>query len=82
MTLMRGIGFPVAILPILLVGPFARAAGKKPKELPAGKAGQERAARKACLSGDYAKGVEILSDLFIDTKDPVYLFNQGRCFGG
>ncbi len=41
---------------------------------------QEKAARKACLSGDYAKGVDILSELFVDTKDPTYLFNQGRCF--
>jgi hypothetical protein len=41
---------------------------------------QERAARKACLNGDFAKGVSILSDLFVDTKDPNYIFNQGRCF--
>ena len=41
---------------------------------------QERQARKACLTGDYTKGVAILSDLFIDTKDPTYIFNQGRCF--
>jgi hypothetical protein len=41
---------------------------------------KERAARKACLTGDYTKGVAILSDLFIDSKDPTYIFNQGRCF--
>jgi len=41
---------------------------------------QERAARKACLSGDYAKGVDILADLFVATKDLTYIFNQGRCF--
>lgn len=41
---------------------------------------KERAARKACLSGDYVKGVSILSDLFVDTKDPTYIFNQARCF--
>ena len=40
---------------------------------------QERAARKACLNGDYAKGVSILSDLYIDSKDHTYIFNQGRC---
>lgn len=34
----------------------------------------------ACLSGDYAKGVAILSELYVDTKDRTYLFNQGRCF--
>jgi len=41
---------------------------------------QERTARKACLSGDYEKGVSILSDLFVDTKDTTYIFNQARCF--
>jgi hypothetical protein len=43
---------------------------------------QQRAiqARKACLSGDYQKGVDILVELFIETKDPLMIFNQGRCF--
>jgi hypothetical protein len=41
---------------------------------------QDRAARKACLTGDYAKGISILSDLFIKSKDATHLFNQGRCF--
>jgi tetratricopeptide (TPR) repeat protein len=35
---------------------------------------------KACLTGNTSKGVEILADLFIETRDPTYLFNQGRCF--
>jgi hypothetical protein len=33
---------------------------------------QRRAARKACLSGNFRKGVEILSDLFIRSEDPVW----------
>ena len=41
---------------------------------------QERTARMACLSGDYVKGVAILSELFVDTEDPAYIYNQGRCF--
>jgi hypothetical protein len=41
---------------------------------------QERAARKACLTGDPKRGVDILADLFIDTDDPTYIYNQGRCF--
>lgn len=41
---------------------------------------RERAAKKACLTGDPAKGVEILADLFIESNDVVYIFNQGRCF--
>jgi tetratricopeptide (TPR) repeat protein len=44
------------------------------------KESRERAAMKACLTGDAAAGVALLTDLFIDTKDTTYLFNQGRCF--
>jgi hypothetical protein len=46
----------------------------------ANKQAQERAARKACLSGNYDRGVDILAELFVDTKNPTYVFNQGRCF--
>jgi hypothetical protein len=41
---------------------------------------QERAAKKACLVGDSKKGTEILADLYVDTNDPNYIYNQGRCF--
>jgi hypothetical protein len=40
---------------------------------------KEKAARKACLTGDYSTGIAILSDLFVEKKDPIYVFNQGRC---
>lgn len=40
---------------------------------------QEKAARKACLVGDYENGVSVLADLFVEHNDPVYIFNQGRC---
>ena len=46
----------------------------------AAKQAQERTARKACLGGDYNRGVNILADLFVSTKDPTFIFNQGRCF--
>jgi hypothetical protein len=46
----------------------------------ASRSAREREARKACLNGDYAKGVSILSDLFVSTLDATYVFNQGRCF--
>jgi tetratricopeptide (TPR) repeat protein len=46
---------------------------------PTSKESKERAAKKACLTGDPVRGVEILADLFIDTNDTAYLFNQGRC---
>lgn len=62
---------------LLVLGAAGTAWGAGSKE-----ATQQRAtqARKACLSGDYQKGVDILSELFIETKDPVSIFNQGRCF--
>jgi hypothetical protein len=41
---------------------------------------KEREARMACLSGDYIKGVTILSELFVDTKSAAFIYNQGRCF--
>ena len=37
-------------------------------------------AKKACLAGDPAKGVEVLAQLYVDTNDITYIFNQGRCF--
>jgi hypothetical protein len=41
---------------------------------------RERQAKTACLSGDYAKGIGILAELFVETENPVHLFNQGRCY--
>lgn len=41
---------------------------------------KDRAAKRACLNGDPTKGVEILTELYIRSGDPVYLFNQGRCY--
>jgi len=72
----------VAILPVALVALFlwTTPASGAHKVGATSKKSQENAARKACLSGDYAKGVDLLSDLFVSTKDPTYLFNQGRCF--
>jgi len=59
------------LVPFLLTARFAHAGSAENKE---------RTARMACLSGDFAKGVAILSELFVDTKDPAYIYNQGRCF--
>lgn len=41
---------------------------------------KEREARTACLAGDYALGVRLLSELFVATKDPTFIYNQARCF--
>ncbi len=55
----------------LWAGPYALAA--KPQAI-------DREAKKACLSGDYAKGVAILAELYVDSNDATFLFNQGRCY--
>jgi len=59
---------------LLLSSSQARAAGDDD-----GKS-KEWAARKACLAGDPAKGVELLAELFIDTRDATHIYNQARCF--
>jgi hypothetical protein len=40
----------------------------------------EKAAKKACITGDYRKGVDILGELFVEFADQVYVYNQARCF--
>jgi hypothetical protein len=90
---MRRLGFPMMVALVLSVAPAAGAASKdakgraeadsaeaKPRAEAAEKQSKERAAKKACLTGDPERGVELLTDLFIDTNDPTYIFNQGRCF--
>jgi len=62
---------------ILLLGAFASRAEAAKKST--GRDALEKSARKACMMGDYQKGAEILSDLFIETKDITYVYNQGRC---
>lgn len=45
-----------------------------------GQRANEKAAKKACATGDYRKGVEILAQLYVDTDKPILIFNQGRCY--
>lgn len=37
-------------------------------------------ARKACLAGDVQQGIRVLADLYVATDDPIWIFNQGRCY--
>jgi hypothetical protein len=41
---------------------------------------REKAAKKACITGDVRKGIDLLGDLFVETNDATYVYNQGRCF--
>jgi hypothetical protein len=72
---MRSIA-PVYFLPVALLLGSAPVAEAKPSSTQA----KERLAKKACLAGDPAKGVEILAELYVDTNNITYIYNQGRCF--
>jgi hypothetical protein len=61
----------VFILSLITAPQLARAGSRENKE---------RAAKTACLSGDTAKGVALLAELYVSTNEVIYLFNQGRCF--
>jgi hypothetical protein len=66
-------GWPLLFTLAFLVAPPAAQAG--------GRENKERAAKTACLAGDYAKGVALLAELYVSSNNDVtYLFNQGRCF--
>jgi hypothetical protein len=39
-----------------------------------------RQALTACASGDVARGVAILAELYAETHNPSFVFNQGRCY--
>jgi hypothetical protein len=63
----------LALLPAVVASTaYAKGAGPAEQRL-----GAE--ARKACLTGDYQKGIAIPSDLFVKTEAPNYIYNQGRC---
>ena len=66
---------PVVASILLLFSSTAYASGED-----AGAKAKEKDARKACLAGDSAKGAALLAELFVDTNDYNYIFNQARCF--
>lgn len=62
-----------SVIGLALVIPARGQGASNPKDL-------EKAAKKACATGDFRKGVEILAELYVDTNDATYVFNQGRCY--
>ncbi len=73
---MRRLDFLVAlgVSMVWLLPSGAMAKGKDDRDTRA------KAAKKACLLGDVDKGAEILADLYVETNDPTFVYNQGRCF--
>ena len=55
-------------------------AGSAFADKPLSKSAKEKAAKKACAMGDFRKGADILTDLFIETNNATYVYNQGRCY--
>jgi hypothetical protein len=37
-------------------------------------------AKTACAAGNVQKGIELLAELYTATNDPIWIFNQGRCY--
>jgi hypothetical protein len=62
-----------SVLALLQVSPSAHAMTKNDLQE------QSKEARKRCLTGRYDQGMNILADLFSETRDPTYVYNQGRC---
>ncbi len=66
------------VLSLVCASPAFAQTGSTGRSFDRGEA--DRAAHKACMVGNFAKGVDILADLFLATGDAVYIYNQGRCF--
>jgi hypothetical protein len=41
---------------------------------------RETDARKACLTGDWQKGAALLAELFAESGEATYIYNQARCY--
>jgi len=41
---------------------------------------RELEAKKACLSNRPDRGIELLAELYAESNDPTYIYNQGRCY--
>jgi hypothetical protein len=41
---------------------------------------REIEARKKCLAGDATSGVALLAELYVETRNATYIYNQARCY--
>jgi hypothetical protein len=72
---------------VVLGGAAERPAHAKKAPPPKAEAPEEPAggtmaeeARIACLSGDWQRGVRVLAEIYVQSKEPTWLYNQGRCY--
>jgi hypothetical protein len=73
--MMPSIALLASLATITSASRYAEAASKTKKRTT-----MEKAAKKACIIGDVRKGIDLLGDLYVETNDATYIFNQGRCF--
>jgi len=55
-------------------------AGPAFADKPSSQSATEKAAKKACATGDFAKGVDLLADLYVESNEISWVYNQGRCY--
>lgn len=73
--LMRSLSiFLICVAPVVWAQSAQARSKSKSSEAP------ELMARKACAEGDFQKGVSILADIYVRSKEPTHIFNQGRCY--
>ena len=65
-----------AIVVVVSLAPAARAQ-QDTRELTAKR---EQEAKRACLANQPDRGIELLAELYAETNDPTYIYNQGRCY--
>ena len=41
---------------------------------------REAEAQKECLAGNARRGIELLAQLYVETSNPNFIYNQGRCY--
>ena len=69
------IGSIAAVLVVLTEPALGESGSRKPSV-----SDLEKAARKACSTGNFEKGIDLLADLFVETRNPTYIHNQARCY--
>jgi hypothetical protein len=67
--------FRIVIAAVVLLASWAAGVARAQERDP-----REAEAKTACLAGKPERGIELLAELYAETNDPTYIYNQGRCF--
>jgi hypothetical protein len=64
----------------IFIGPAALSARQLPAPPSTDEAARLAEAERACLEGNFPRGIEILVALYLTSRHPAYLHNQARCY--